>query len=290
MRLISRRGFSLIELLVVIAIIALLMALLLPALQKVRDAGNKSLSSSNLGQIALAAHNFHNDVGAFPAVAQTVTAGGVNRIYSAFGAMLPYLDGKPIYDTGSTGTGHKVFVCPGRRTLQQALATSDYGFFVFPTAAGTGTTVNHVNRSIFQGGNSIGTITNGDGLENTMMLCHVGVTATGYTSSSNFPAWNNTTSPTTQAPNTTLARTFPRLQQDSGTLTVGRLGSPFIGSAPVAFGNRTMRAVRYSFSTNDAVSNTSAGTTRSLNTTAVGWANLWSFNEGAVVNMSTLEQ
>jgi prepilin-type N-terminal cleavage/methylation domain-containing protein/prepilin-type processing-associated H-X9-DG protein len=99
----ERAAFTLIELLVVIAIIAILIGLLLPAVQKVREAAARAKCQNNLKQLALGCHNYHDNWGKFPAAVQMRP--GVNRLtaYDNFGPnwvimIMPFIEEQSLYN------------------------------------------------------------------------------------------------------------------------------------------------------------------------------------------------
>ena len=100
----TRRGFTLIELLVVIAIIAILIGLLLPAVQKVRAAAARMQSSNNVKQIILANHNFHDTNGIIPPLSAILVPGSGQPV-SGYVWILPYIEQNAVYQLTTANGG-----------------------------------------------------------------------------------------------------------------------------------------------------------------------------------------
>jgi len=153
-----RNGFTLIELLVVIAIIAILISLLLPAVQQAREAARRTHCRNNLKQIGLALHNYLDVNRAFPPAFSL--GNGPGGQWSLHARILPYIDGVNLYRTADLEQSYTEGVAPANVRVATYLCPSDVndkprGSDHYPTSygynGGTYTVFTHSNDTVVVG-------------------------------------------------------------------------------------------------------------------------------------------
>jgi prepilin-type N-terminal cleavage/methylation domain-containing protein/prepilin-type processing-associated H-X9-DG protein len=272
----SRTGFTLVELLVVIAIIGALIGLLLPAVQKVREAASRVQCANNLKQLGLGLHSYQNDYGMFPIDVEDNTPPG-----SLYTSLLPYVE--QANNSPSIAAPVKLFLCPSRRTTDVG-PKDDYGaghhpdwWYAYYPYTGWYSILGGPYYSDHQGGYyvnyggvSLPQVTNADGSSNTLLLAHKGL-APKYYRGGSPPAQGN--------PNFTTDVTWfggsgwehhrdptRPFRQDSNQIADMQeyAGSPHSGAMPCVFADGSVRNLSYSIDAQTV-------------------AQLWAWNDGKVL-------
>lgn len=220
----SHHGFTLVELLVVIAIIGILVGLLLPAVQAARESARRMQCSSNLKQIGLALHNYHNGLNALPPSAlgvrrqvgsHTVTFAGLTPWVS----ILPYIEQNALYDSFNfnadawhssneelAGKTPSIYICP---SMSMASLGENRGFSSYAVSTGTRRYRNQLHNGaivdyigVFRGERislgipagqvdmsktTVDQISSLDGTTNTLLAGEYGIQVRTANSSFNFP-------------------------------------------------------------------------------------------------------
>jgi prepilin-type N-terminal cleavage/methylation domain-containing protein len=258
----ERRGFTLIELLVVIAIIAVLIGLLLPAIQKVREAANLAQCKNNLKQIALACQNYHDTYKTLPNNgSHTGTiATDANPASWCWGfKILPFIEQRNVYNSALAGNPLAVpittYLDPARPHTPFSTATSGN--------SSPGINCPHTDYAIngytFQNNYTyritMTAITNGNGTSNTILAGEKALDTTMYgnTGSNNWDegiytgGWGGTGRPWQGAVITPTTSSI--IEQDNLTNTVNNdWGSPYAGGCPFVMCDGSLRLISYGLS------------------------------------------
>jgi prepilin-type N-terminal cleavage/methylation domain-containing protein len=278
----QRQGFTLVELLVVIAIIGVLIALLLPAVQKVREAANRVSCTNNLKQLGLALHNFHNDHGWFPADDE-----GPDPDFppgTVYVSVLPYVEQQNADPQNPTPI--KLFLCPSRRNTSVGPRDDyasghhpDWWWEDFPEASGWYSILggpffsdHDYSYRTADSRVSLNKLLVLDGSSNTLLLSHKGLAPQYYEGGSppveddndSYPTdvnWSQTGSGWEHRRNPTLTFTQDSNQTEN---MQEYIGSPHPGAVPSLFADGSVRSLRYGIDPEVVI-------------------RLWAYNDGAAL-------
>lgn len=280
----GRHAFTLIELLVVIAIIAILIALLVPAVQRVREAAARTQCINNLKQIGIAMHNYHDATKAFPDEQRlTATISWTTRL-------LPYLE----QANAVPGTTLAVLLCPtrGQRPGGKTDYSGAYSASISNSAGGTGAlnggqiggmVINAASYAsildpLGPAATTLTVVTTGAGSSNTLLVAHAILAPAHYNvGGANDNGWNETLQNGgcycdmrwTDANNGADHGYI----HDAQNVDENHMGGPHDGASPVLYADGGVRMYVYQYVCCNAV----AATAAEAADTAV-WQSLWAYN------------
>jgi prepilin-type N-terminal cleavage/methylation domain-containing protein/prepilin-type processing-associated H-X9-DG protein len=259
------RGFTLIELLVVIAIIAILIGLLVPAVQKVREAATRTQCINNLKQIGLGIHNYHDTYKKIIDAGNNTGNMPGNRVaWCGFFQILPYVEQGPMFNgtftaTGSTtaGFGVPIYMCPGRgRPDHVTTGGNGIGGTACPTIWGPFTDYkingisfpgNYPNGGIINVAKiNLSTVTNLAGTSNTIIVGH-GCLAVDHYTNQNNSGWDECIFSGSYGGTTRWDSVIVQ-DANNGALDNNDWGSPHGGACPFLFLDGGVHFLQYSTS------------------------------------------
>ncbi len=272
------RGFTLVELLVVIAIIAVLIGLLLPAVQKVRESASRTKCENNLHQLGLAFHTYHDSNGQFPNEGGdpgTYIGNGQNNV-SFYTLILPYVD-QHNESNGTVTPANPVFislfVCPTRRSSTSVGPKADYSGIwdasiqadgaSAPGDLSTTTTLGPAGVAGFHTivnneGVTLAAVSNAGGSSTTLLLAHKLMAPANYNAASG-PAdsgWATISSVDGDGNNDHMrwsdsdGGTQSGYIQDDANPDVNHMGGPHPVGSPVVWGDGHVTVYPYKYKNN----------------------------------------